>query len=333
MVPALVLTAGLATRLRPLSFVRAKAALPVACTPLIHRILRSLTAAGVSDVVVNLHHLPQTLTSLLGDGSQLGMRIRYSWEVPVLGSAGGPRRALPLLANREYRTPDPGSRIADPESRVRSGTFLILNGDTLTDISLRAVIEDHNRSGALVTMAVVPNTEPGKYGGVLVSDDGSVTGFVNRGSHEASFHFVGVQAASQDAFASVPADVPYETVGALYPALLKQKPGSIRAYRTTGDFVDIGTPADYLATSLTLAERESIDLNAGATIDRTARVERSVLWDDVVVEDGAMLLECIVMDGVTIPADTSWHGVTIRVASGELVPAERRIGGLAIGSL
>ena len=69
MVPALVLTAGLATRLRPLSFVRAKAALPVAGTPLIHRILRSLSSAGVQDVVLNLHHLPHTLTSLLGDGS------------------------------------------------------------------------------------------------------------------------------------------------------------------------------------------------------------------------------------------------------------------------
>jgi len=108
MVPALVLTAGLATRLRPLSFVRAKAALPVAGTPLIHRILRPLSSAGVQDVVLNLHYLPHTLTSLLGDGSALGLRIRYSWEVPVLGSAGGPKRAIPLLANPESRIPNPG---------------------------------------------------------------------------------------------------------------------------------------------------------------------------------------------------------------------------------
>ena len=145
MVPALVLTAGLATRLRPLSFVRAKAALPVAGTPLVYRILRSLSSAGVRDVVLNLHHLPHTLTRLLGDGRALGMRIRYSWEVPVLGSAGGPKRAIPLLANPEPRTPNPG-------------TFLILNGDTLTDVDPRAVVDAHRQSGALVTMAVVPNT-------------------------------------------------------------------------------------------------------------------------------------------------------------------------------
>jgi mannose-1-phosphate guanylyltransferase len=313
MVPALVLTAGLATRLRPLSLVRAKAALPVAGTPLVHRILRSLSSIGVSDVVLNLHHLPHTLTQLLGDGTGLGMRIRYSWEVPILGSAGGPKRALSLLSN--------------------PGTFLIMNGDTLTDVDPRAVVDVHQRSGALVTMAVVPNTEPDKYGGVVVAEDGSVTGFVRRGSQEPSWHFIGVQAAEPDAFESVPAGMPYETVGALYPALLSHRPGTVRAYRTAGEFMDIGTPSDYLDTSLRLAAREGTDTAAHATISPTARVERSVLWEDVVVEDGAMLRECIVTDAVRVPADTSWHGVTIRNASGELAPGERRIEELAIASL
>ena len=326
MVPALVLTAGLATRLRPLSFVRAKAALPVAGTPLIHRILRALSSAGVQDVVLNLHHLPHTLTSLLGDGSALGMRIRYSWEVPVLGSAGGPKRAIPLLANPESRIPDPGLRVQGP------GTFLVHNGDTLTDVSLPALLDDHRRSGALVTMAVVPNTEPEKYSGVGVGPDGAFTGWVPRGSREPSYHFIGVQVAEPAAFASVPADTPSE-VRTLYPALVAARAGAVRAFRTQASFIDIGTPSDYLETSLLLAAREGIDTSAGAEISPTARIERSILWDDVIVEDGAMLQECVVTDGVRVPADTSWHGVTIRVASGELTPGERRIEGLAIGSL
>jgi len=319
MVPALVLTAGLATRLRPLSFVRAKAALPVAGTPLIHRILRPLLSAGVQDVVLNLHYLPRTLTSLLGDGSALGMRIRYSWEVPVLGSAGGPKRAISLLANPESRAPNPG-------------TFLILNGDTLTDVSLPALLDDHRRSGALVTMAVVPNTEPEKYSGVGVGPDGAFTGWVPRGSREPSYHFIGVQVAEPAAFASVPADTPSE-VRTLYPSLVAARPGAVRAFRTQASFMDIGTPSDYLETSLLLAAREGIDTSAGAEISPTARIERSILWDDVIVEDGAMLKDCVVTDGVRVPADTSWHGVTIRVASAELTPGERRIEGLAIGSL
>jgi mannose-1-phosphate guanylyltransferase len=326
MVPALVLTAGLATRLRPLSFVRAKAALPVAGTPLIHRILRPLSSAGVQDVVINLHYLPHTLTGLLGDGSALGMRIRYSWEVPVLGSAGGPKRAIPLLSNPESRIAAPGPRVADP------GTFLILNGDTLTDVSLPALLDDHRRSGALVTMAVVPNTDPEKYSGVGVGPDGAFTGWVSRGSREPSYHFIGVQVAERAAFASVPADTPSE-VRTLYPALVAIRPGAVRAFRTQASFMDIGTPSDYLETSLLLAGREGIDTSAGAEISPTARIERSILWDDVIVEDGAMLKECVVTDGVRVPADTSWHGVTVRVASGELTPGERRIEGLAIGPL
>ena len=78
MIPALVLAAGLATRLRPLSHVRAKAALPVAGRPLIHRIIDRLSTAGVDDLVVNLHHLPHTITSLLGDG---GDRRLFAFEL------------------------------------------------------------------------------------------------------------------------------------------------------------------------------------------------------------------------------------------------------------
>ena len=73
MIPAIVLTAGLATRLRPLSLVRAKAALPVAGDALVRRVLRGLAAAGVADAVLNRHHLPHTLTAVVGDGSDLGL--------------------------------------------------------------------------------------------------------------------------------------------------------------------------------------------------------------------------------------------------------------------
>jgi NDP-sugar pyrophosphorylase family protein len=114
---------------------------------------------------------------------------------------------------------------------------------------------------------------------------------------------------------------------------MAERPNAIRAFQTTGEFLDIGTPSDYLDTSLTLAAREGIDTAAHATISPTARVDRTVLWDDVVVEDGAMLRECVVTDGVRIPADTSWRGVTIRHASGELAPGERRVEELAIASL
>ena len=315
MIPALVLTAGLGTRLRPLSYVRAKGALPLAGEPLARRILRWLHEAGVRDAVLNLHHLPQTLTRAIGDGSDIDMRIRYSWEAPVLGSAGGPRRALPLL---------------QPRGNATDGLFLIVNGDTLTDVNIPALVADHRSSGALVTMAVIPNTEPGKYGGVTADAEGRFTGFVPRGSTEPSFHFIGVQAAERRAFESVPANTPYE-VRTLYTALAAAELGSIRVLQTNAGFLDIGTPADYLNAALLIAARDGVStVGARTRVDFGARIERSVLWDDVMVHKGAMLKECVVADGAVVPADTSWHGVTLRVPTGELADGERVIDGLAV---
>jgi mannose-1-phosphate guanylyltransferase len=313
-IPALVLTAGLATRLRPLSFVRAKAALPVAGQPLITRILHALRAAGVTEAVLNLHHLPHTLTRIIGDGSDLGMRVRYSWENPVLGSAGGPRQALPLLS---------------------ASTFLIVNGDTLADVDISGLVAAHRRSGALVTMAVVAAADSQKYGGIAASADGTVTGFMKRGSTQPSHHFVGVQVAEAEAFASLAAGTAYESVAAVYPALMSERPGSIRVHVCNAEFLDIGTPDDYLRTSLLLAHREGTGAThgRGTRVAGTARIEDSVLWDDVEVGAGSMLRQCIVTDGAHVPEDTSWVGVTLRRANGELAPGERRIGDLAIASI
>jgi NDP-sugar pyrophosphorylase family protein len=314
MIPALVLTAGLATRLRPLSLVRAKAALPVAGEPLARRILRSLAAAGVTDAVLNLHHLPHTLTARIGDGSDIGVRVRYSWEVPVLGSAGGPKRAMPLLG---------------------SSPVLMINGDTLTNAPISDLVAAHAGSGAQVTLAVVPNATPEKYSGLAVDARGHVTGLIGRGSSTPSFHFIGLQVAEAEAFAGVPANTPYESVGALYPSLIAARPGSVRAHIVDAEFLDIGTPADYLDTATMLAIREGGGLQPGARADihPTARLDGTIVWDDVTVEAGVSLRDCIVADGVTVPADTSWHGVTIRVATGELAAGERRIDGLAVAAL
>jgi NDP-sugar pyrophosphorylase family protein len=209
----------------------------------------------------------------------------------------------------------------------------------LTDVDIAALVADHGASGALVTMAVVPNTRPDKYGGITADERGNLTGFVPPGSPVPSLHFIGVQVAEPAAFASVPAHTPHE-VRPLYPALNQRRPGSVRVFLTAASFFDIGTPADYLSTALAIADNGNL-LNASAgsayhqraDIAADARVERSVLWDDVVVEPGAMLKECVVTDGVVVPADTSWHGVTLRVPDGELAPGERIIEGLAIGPI
>ncbi|MDO8681162.1 MAG: NDP-sugar synthase [Acidobacteriota bacterium] len=276
--PALVLTAGLATRLQPLSSVRAKAALPVAGEALVLRILRRLRRSGVTRVVLNLHHLADTITREVGDGSAIGLEARYSWEPEVLGSAGGPARALPLL---------------------EADRFLIVNGDTLADVDLEALAAQHVDTNAVVTMAVVDG-DP-RYNGIVADAAGLVRGF---GRDPGAFHFIGIQAANASAFAGVSPDARSETVHGIYPAMIASRPDSLRVMRTTAEFFDIGTPQDYLDTARTIARREGrgLDRGHGCQVADDARIDSTILWNDVTVGAGATLTDCIVTDGVTVPA-------------------------------
>ena len=299
---ALLLTAGLGTRLRPLSDVRAKPALPVAGTPMVVRILRWLREAGVGDVVLNLHHRPESIASIVGDGSGFGVRARYSWEQPeVLGSAGGPRQALDIIG---------------------ADTFLIVNGDTLTDASLAPLFAAHAASDALVTMAAIPNTQSQHYSGLRVDASGAVIGVVPRGSDEASFHFIGVQVAHRDAFAAAPLGRPSNSVGGVYARLIAERPGSIRAHVCAAGFQDIGTIADYWRTSHAFAAAEGVDMNSTASVGVGSRITGSIVWDDVEVGAGASVEHCIVTDGVRVLAGARFsHQILMRGPDGQVVTA------------
>jgi NDP-sugar pyrophosphorylase family protein len=298
-----VLTAGLGTRLFPLTLTRAKPAAPVAGIPLVLRILRSLVRHGVTDAVLNLHHHPASLTGIVGDGSHLDMRVRYSWEHPVvLGSAGGPRHALPLVDERP---------------------FLLVNGDTLTDVPVTELAAAHDAGGARVTLALVPNEEPHRYGGVVLDASGSVTGFTRRGDSRPSWHFVGLQMANPDVFAGLPDGVPANSIPTLYGSLLRDEPGSVRGWCTRASFVDIGTPADYLRAHLTLAAEERVPLPSigrRCSIARSSRITASVLWDDVIVGERVLLDRCVVGDGARIPTGKAFANAAITAAPAGVIP-------------
>jgi mannose-1-phosphate guanylyltransferase len=284
--PALVLTAGLATRLRPLSFARAKAAMPIAGSAIVVRILHWLREAGIQRVVLNLHHRPESVTSIVGDGSQFGLEVRYSWEAMLLGSAGGPRRALPLLdADR----------------------FFLINGDTLTDCSLSAVATRHLDAAGRVTMAVVEG-DVARYGGVLVDAGGRVTGFGRPAAGSRALHFIGVQAVNADVFAPLPDDRPSETVRLRYPQLIAEQPGAVVAYESAAQFLDVGTPRDYFETVTAVAAREGrpLDVGVDCRIAASAALEQSILWDRITIGENARLRRCIVADDVCVPSGAAY---------------------------
>jgi mannose-1-phosphate guanylyltransferase len=289
---AIVLTAGLGTRLRPLTDVRAKPAIPVAGEPMIRRIIRALVAQGVDDLVLNLHHLPATLTAVVGDGGDLRARVRYSWEPVILGSAGGPRLARPL---------------------VGGDSFWIVNGDTLTDVSLDPLSAAHAASGARVTLALVPNREFARYGGVHLDDQRRVTRFTPRGpASEGSYHFIGVQLVDAAVFDTVRPGEAASSIGGVYDALIATDPDAVRGFVSDASFFDVGTAEDYRRTHDAFASGDPASahptpsVGRGTTIDPSARVTQSILWDDVQVAGGAILDTCIVTDRVVVPAGAAY---------------------------
>ncbi len=302
-VPALVLTAGLGTRLRPLSDVRAKPALPVAGQPLITRLLGRLHAAGVRRVVLNLHHCPETITRIVGDGSGVGLSVRYSWEPDLLGSAGGPARAVPLL---------------------ESDRFLIVNGDTLTNVDVRAIVAQHVETNAMVTMAVV-DADP-RYNAVIADDSGMVRAFATRGTSATAgtfgrYHFIGIQVVNAAVFAGVDPNARSETVHGIYPPLVAGRTGAIRIFHTRERFFDIGSPRDYLETArcFSASAERPLDRGRDSVVEAAAHLTDTVLWDRVRVGAKAQLNRCVVGDDVTIPAGAQYSDCSIVMRGREMI--------------
>ncbi len=268
MLSTIVLAAGLGTRLDPLTRLVAKPAVPLGDRTLIEYVLGWLRDQQVEQLVVNLHHRPETITRVLGDGAHLGLRVRYSWEDAILGSAGGPKRALSLSS----------------DERV-----LIANGDTLCRVDLAPMLAFHERTGAEVTLAVVPNPAPARYNGLVLDDEHRVRDRVPKGRPAAgTWHFVGVQIAEAHIFSAVPADAVADSIPGLYLQAAAERPGSVRGWRVDVPFTDVGTPLDYLRAGLALGGPI-----AGGT--------SSLVWPEARVAHDVRLDECIVAGPVTLP--------------------------------
>ena len=139
-VRAMVLAAGLGTRLRPLTNAIPKPLVPIANRPLLEYTFALLAGAGVREAIVNTHHLPDIFEAGLRDLDASGLTLHLSRERRILGTAGGLKKA---------------------ESFLGAGTFLLLNGDFLVDIDLRQVLDFHEKQGAAATMVLMPDEATG----------------------------------------------------------------------------------------------------------------------------------------------------------------------------
>lgn len=287
---AMILAAGLGTRLHPLTTRLAKPAVPIGPRSLIEWIISHLARQGVDEIVINLHHLPETIRERVKTGAHLGVRVEYSIEEPeVLGTAGG-------LANAK-------SHFVDQD------VFLLVNGDSLFELDLRAAVEAHRASGAIATMVLLP-PRPG-YGAVHAAD-GRVRSIAGRPAGRGGgdpFHFSGRHILSPRIFDWLPDGVS-EINRDIYPALL-DRGETIGAHIVEDTWRDLGDLASYLANTIGFLAAKGLLPDSGAVVDPSAvieigaRVRSSIVWAGARVRAGAQLDECIVTtDAVVEPGES-----------------------------
>jgi NDP-sugar pyrophosphorylase family protein len=300
---AMLLAAGLGTRMRPLTLIRAKPALPVLNRPLLQWSLEALAHAGVTEVMVNLHYLPGSVKRAVGR-SPFGLKVAYSHERRILGTAGGPRRVRAFFGR-------------DP--------FLLVNGDVLFGFDLRKLLAAHRRSGAAVSLALLPNPDPRRYGSVVTGPDGRVRSLAGlpRPARGAQSLFTGIHVIDPVLLDRLPPG-PSDSVRDLYAPMVAAGE-HVNGVRVKGAWYDLGSPSLYLASHRSMLARGFRDvrrgslvhptahvhpdavvarsaIGAGARVEAGAQVRGSVLWDGVRVGAGAEVVDSVVTDRRTIGA-------------------------------
>jgi len=165
MMKAVIMAGGESTRLRPLTCKQPKPMVPVMDRPVMEYIVELLKRHGFEDIIVTLFYLPNAIRQHFGDGSQFGVKMRYFVEEFPLGTAGSVRNAR----------------------RHLDGTFLVISGDTITDIDLARVVEFHRQKRSLATLALTQVDNPLEYGIVMTDDEGRITRFLEKPSWSEAF--------------------------------------------------------------------------------------------------------------------------------------------------
>jgi len=303
-----ILVGGQGTRLRPLTSNVPKPVVQLVDRPFISFMLEWLRGHGIDDVVMSCGFLADGVRSVLGDGSDLGIRLRFVEEPEPRGTAGAVKLAEPMLDER----------------------FLMLNGDVLTDIDLTAQIAQHERTGARATLALVPVADPSAYGLVILDEDRSVTEFVEKPRSERkgpNLISAGAYILERDVLDLVPPDRNVSIEREVWPLLVGD---GLYGFPDDAYWLDIGTPERYLQGTFDIIEgnvrtelRERLGsdwlaIDDGASIGGRV-IPPALIGSGCVVEEGARVGSLVVL------------GTDVRIGAGSVVERAVLLDGVRIG--
>lgn len=281
---AMVLAAGLGTRLWPLTEDRAKPAVPFLGKPLIAHVLELLERHGFTRAVVNTHHLPGSVTRAIGAARLERLAVAVSHEPEILGTAGGLARARTV-----------GLLLPAP--------IVVVNAKLYTDLDLGAAVAAHAASGAAVTMVLRPNPERAPFREVLV-EGGRVRGFGAGREPEgaAPLLFTGIHVLEPEVVAAIPERF-CDTVADVYPPFVAA--GRVHAHvEARGRWWEFSTLQRYLGLHRRAFEEglgPDVSCSPGACVEAGAIVRQAVLWEDARVAAGALVESAVLGTGTRVP--------------------------------
>jgi len=332
-VKAVVLVGGEGTRLRPLTLSVPKQMLPIAEQPMIERVLGQLRRHGVDEAVLSLGYLPDAFALAYPDGVAAGVRLSYAVEPTPLDTAGAIRFAATAAGIEE--------------------TFIVVNGDVLTDMDFSALVDFHSRRGAEGSIGLHPVDDPSAFGVVPTAVDGRVTAFIEkppRGQSPTNLINAGVYVLEPSVLERIPEGCRVSIERETFPAMVAD--GSLYALADASYWIDTGTPEAYCDAQFDLLEgrrvsdgppapgarlvgpgiweigsvrvegriRGPVLIGDGTLIAPGASVSRSIVGPGCVVEAGAAVERSVVLGGAKIAQGASVVGSVI---GGRAVLGER----------
>jgi mannose-1-phosphate guanylyltransferase len=306
---AVILVGGEGTRLRPLTSTVPKPVVPLVDRPFIAYMLEWLTRHGVDDVIMSCGFLATAVRNVLGDGSGYGVRLRFVEEPDPRGTAGALKYAERLLDER----------------------FVMLNGDVLTDLDLSAQIAQHEATGAVATLGLVPVDDPSAYGLVRIDDDRAVREFVEKPSADqidTNNISAGAYVLERSILDLVPANQNVSIEREVWPRLVGQ---GLYAFPHDAYWLDIGTPERYLQGTFDILEervRTAVGERLGGTylaVDENAAIAGRVIPPAVV--EGRVEVAASAQVGPLVVL-----GSGVRVGEGSVVERSVVLQGAEIGA-
>ncbi len=333
---AMVMAAGKGTRLLPLTATRPKPMIPLLNEPILDHMMKSLKDAGIDETIVLVDYLSDKIVRHLGNGERLGMKVEYTTDNIVRGTAGAVKNAA--------------SRLREP--------FIVVSADVLTTIDLRKLISAHESMGTQITMALSRVRDPSQYGVAIMDDTNRVTRFLEKPKREEAFSNLvnaGMYVCEPGVLDIIPDGSQFDFSRNLFPKMLSGG-DAIGGHPFDDYWNDVGLPSTYLGATRDMVEGRlesghsmtvtaddgdmkygrlvtgsncsiaaSVDIDGFAvlgdnvTLGKNVTISHSVVYSNTEIGDDSVISEAIVGEGAVL-------GKSVTLDQGVVIGDRTRIG-------